>query len=173
MKRYLYCALLALIAAGVITGCVSRMMSTKPDAEGQQAPVAQESEESTAEEAGKEALPIPAPEEYAPPPPPDAATVQRAAVDLRNKDEIQDAALKFADNFKGILNVKICYSKLYGGWYLFLYGKKAEQIRVQQFSWDEKTGEWEVIYRDRMIPEDKLELDLKTEVDDETCFILR
>lgn len=129
--------------------------------------------------------PVPAPDEkdkrakevppppYAPPVPPDQEKAGKEWADLRNKDEINDSALQFAKNsVPGFLHAKTCYSKLYGGWYLLLYVKKGQNISLQQYSWHEKSREWEPMYQQKL-PKEDMERHLKIDVAGERCFRLK
>ena len=111
---------------------------------------------------------------YAPPPPPPSAeTKARTAFDLRRKDEVETSAMDFAKNFSGVQHVKICYSKLYGGWYLFLYVEKNKKRSVHHYAWKERSSEWEIIevFKEDRIPQWKYHL--KGELPGETCFLLK
>jgi hypothetical protein len=178
IARVLLTAVILALAAVFILGCVPGIRSVKPAGDTDQAPASSGVEEGlpTAPEQAKkgerERDPS-APPPYKPPPPPDEAQATLGAIDLRLKDEVNEAALKFAKNVSGVEHVKTCYSKLYGGWYLFLYLKKGKKISLQQYSWNEKTKEWEIIYQLKELSPDRLEYHLKGEVDDEKCFVLK
>ncbi|MBM4328312.1 MAG: hypothetical protein FJ118_14255 [Deltaproteobacteria bacterium] len=129
--------------------------------------------------------PVPAPEDkekraketpsppYAPPLPPDQEKMAKEGLDLRDKDEINESALQFAKNVPGVQHAKTCYSKLYGGWYLLLYVKKGQNISLQQYSWHEKSKEWEIIHQVKNLPKEDVERHLKIEVPSERCFRLK
>jgi hypothetical protein len=120
--------------------------------------------------AAKQQPPIP---DYAPPPPPEDKGAD-VKVDLSRKAEVSDAALTFAKGFTDVKHVKICHSRLYGkGWYLFLYSEKAKKIFLQQYSWNERTREWDANPLRIEVPREKLEHHLQVELDDEKCFVLR
>ncbi len=92
---------------------------------------------------------------------------------MRDKEAVNEAALKFAKNLQGVEHIKTCYSRLYGGWYVFFYLKKGKTVSVQQYSWNPKSQEWEIIYHLKELPPERLEYHLKGEVDDEKCFVLK
>jgi hypothetical protein len=176
--RVLLATLILALAAAFIFGCVPGLRSVKPAGETDQAPATGGVEEQApaAPEQAKSGVSEGAPSRpapYKPPPPPEEAQSTLGAIDLRLKDEVNEAALKFAKNVPGVDHVKTCYSKLYGGWYLFLYRKKGKKISLQQYSWNDKTKEWEIIYQLKELPADRLEYHLKGEVDDEKCFVLK
>lgn len=112
------------------------------------------------------------PPKYAPPSAPGEKQTP-ASLPLGEKDEVNQEGLKFAENIPGVKHVKTCYSRLYGGWYLFLYIPKGKEISLQQYSWNHKTKEWEFLYRPGSIAADKLEFHLKGELEDEKCFVLK
>jgi hypothetical protein len=176
--RVLLTAVILALAAAFILGCVPGIRSVKQAGETDQAPASSGVEEGApaAPEQAKKSVGEGAPSQpapYTPPPPPDAAQGTLGAIDLRLKDEVNEAALNFAKNISGVEHIKTCYSKLYGGWYLFLYLKKGKKISLQQYSWNEKTKEWEIIYQLKELAADRLEYHLKGEVDDEKCFVLK
>lgn len=176
--RVLLTAVILALAAAFVLGCVPGIRSVKPAEDTDQAPASSGVEEGapTAPEQARRAEgdrgPAARPP-YEPPPPPDDTQATLGAIDLRLKDVVNEAALKFAKNVSGVQHVKTCYSKLYGGWYLFLYLKKGKKISLQQYSWNEKTNEWEIIYQLKELSPDRLEYHLKGEVDDEKCFVLK
>ena len=184
--RVLTTAVLTLIAITIVA-CVPSIKSAKPQADGKQASA--EPREASglkkprlsgeggdhgqrAAEGDDPGRPVSEPR-YEPPPPPDTSSVEAGAIDLRLKEEVNTAALKFAKSVPGVKHVKTCYSKLYGGWYLLLYVQSGNKVSLQQYSWNDKTQEWEVIYYLKEIPEERLEHHLKGEVADEKCFILK
>ncbi|MFH0825418.1 MAG: hypothetical protein V2B18_21915 [Pseudomonadota bacterium] len=196
-------AIVSLLAALVIaaavpwtSGCVSGWKSAKPSDEAS-APKAEKSDEepppavqpqdgpSAAEkgeaevgrqrqsEDAKTARPRPEKPSYEPPQPPPPEKPTKASLDLRQKEEVNDAALKFAKNVPGVKHIKTCYSKLYGGWYLLLYRDQDKKISLQQYAWNDSSKEWEIIYQLKELPAGNLEFHLKGEVADERCFILK
>ncbi|MEJ2715691.1 MAG: hypothetical protein P8182_00890 [Deltaproteobacteria bacterium] len=179
IARVLLTAVILALAAAFILGCVPGIKSVKPAGETNQTPAVsggvEEGAPAAPEQAtkGEEEKAPSATVPYKPPPPPSEAQTGLGAIDLRLKDEVNEAALKFAKNVSGVIHVKTCYSKLYGGWYLFLYLKKGKKISLQQYSWNDKTKEWEIIYQLKELPPERLEYHLKGEVDDEKCFILK
>lgn len=124
------------------------------------------------------------PSEWEKPPPPSSepqekrpGTPKRALPaspkEMRNKDEINAAALEFAKEIPDVIHVKTCFSKVFGGWYLLLYLKKGKKISLQHYSWNPITKEWEVSMAGKEIPADKLEYHLKSEIGDEKCTTLK
>ena len=95
------------------------------------------------------------------------------APELRQKDEINAAALQFAKEVPNVKYVKTCFSTVYGGWYLLLYIAKGKTISLQQYSWDPRTKEWDFVYQLKELPPKQVEFHLKGEVGDEKCFILK
>jgi len=170
-----------ILAASLLLGCVPGLQSAKPstEAENPSAPKGlleqgQTAKAPTPSEKGADqaAAPPPVPE-YMPPPPPGQEKISEAVVDLRLKDEINEAAMRFAKEIPNVKHIKTCFSKLYGGWYLILYLEKAKKISLQQYSWNDKSKEWEIIYHLKELPTKQLEFHLKGEVADEKCFVLK
>jgi hypothetical protein len=119
-------------------------------------------------------LPVPGDKaKYDPPPPPPADKSVVTVLALRDKDEINRSALKFSKNFKNVEHVRTCYSKLFGGWYVLMYIKNKKNYDLNQYSWNSKTKEWELMYINKSISVKKLEYLLKSEVVDEKCFLLK
>lgn len=171
-------AALAVSATVLIVGCTAGMKSLV-------SPSAPDQPSNIAAAPGREGptAPRPVPEgrsgprpEYAPPQPPDQSQ-QSPTVNLSEKEELAQAGLKFAGNVPGVKHVKTCYSRLTGLWYLFLYVPKGKRISIQQWAWNTRTKEWEMIPSDRSkgdeIEADKLEYHLKSELPDEKCFPLK
>lgn len=165
-----------IIACALLLGCVPGLQSAKstkdaerPPATGEPpAPGALKEPQERQTDKSSPSSPV-----YKPPPPPGQDKTALGSIDLAQKDEVNDAALQFAKNVAGVEHIKTCYSKLYGGWYLFLYLKKAKKISVQQYSWNPKTKEWDIIYHLKELAPERLEYHLKGEVDDEKCFVLK
>jgi hypothetical protein len=131
---------------------------------------------------GSQSSPTGAPpsEEFKLPPPPasyqstkDGRPDVTDAAEYRQKEEVNEAALKFAREVPNVKYVKTCFSKIYGGWYLILYVEKEKKVSLQQYSWNPRNREWEVIYNIKEIPPNQLEYHLKGEVGDEKCFVLK
>lgn len=95
------------------------------------------------------------------------------AAELRQKDEINAAALQFAKEVPNVKHIKTCFSTVYGGWYLLLYIEKNKVISLQQYSWEPRTKEWDFVYQLKELPAKQVEFHLKGEVGDEKCFILK
>uniref|UniRef100_A0A7C4EUA5 Lipoprotein n=1 Tax=Desulfomonile tiedjei TaxID=2358 RepID=A0A7C4EUA5_9BACT len=156
----------ALVAVMVI-GCVPGFRSAKPvSTQGQTQSPGQAG-------AGTDATLKPLP-----PPPPDYVASKEKETggdmpELLQKEEINQAALKFAKEIPNVKYIKTCFSKIYGGWYLLLYVEKGKKISLQQYSWNEKSKEWDVVYQVKEVPASQLEYHLKGEVGDEKCFLLK
>lgn len=166
----------------VVIGCVSALKGVKqpdeasqkesPKASTEQTKTEQDEKKATAEEL-KRLLTPPPPPQYKPPAAGDQKTASEAVIDPTEKEEVSRAALEFAGHVKNVKNVKICYSKLYGGWYLMLYVQKSKKISLDQYSWNRKSQEWEIVYHLKEIPQKQLEFHVKGEVGDEKCFVLQ
>jgi hypothetical protein len=162
------------LTALLLLGCVPGLQSAKPAADGDAFPPPEQADGAKApapSEPGADQATPPPPPQYIPPPPPDREKISEATMDLRMKDEVNEAAMRFAKEFPNVTNVKTCYSKLYGGWYLFLYHKKGKGFVFDQFSWNAKSREWEPAGQFK-VP-GKLEQHLKGEVADEKCSVLK
>lgn len=175
--------LLALVSVVVISclivGCVSGLKSLKRASKNagtstETGPLAKPRTYGNSAESGDKS-PDGFPPVYAPPPPPPSEdSAARSAFDLRLKDEIEASALEFAKNFSNVQHVKICYSKLFGGWYLFLYISKGKKVSLQHYSWNPKTSEWEISHNFKeLIPKEQLKFHLRGELADEKCYILK
>lgn len=95
------------------------------------------------------------------------------AIDLSDKDEVNQHAIEFAKQIPNVKHIKTCFSKLYGGWYMLLYTQKGKKVALDQYSWSRATKEWEIVYRLKEIPAKQLEAHVKGEVGDEKCFVLK
>lgn len=181
MKTFLSSpAAILVVASALILGCVPALTNVKPSPEVTRAPEVPGSPPQT--ELPPAPLPIPegkAAQSPAPSPtykPASAATKEVgrvSATELRNKDEVNNSALQFSREVPNVKYAKTCYSKLYGGWYLLLYIAKGKNTSLQQYSWNPKSKEWEIIYRLEELPAKQVEFHLKGEVGDEKCFILK
>jgi|GEM_PF-475895 len=168
------------IAAALIVGCVPGIKSSKnsanPDAASGSKVTAQSPAPTESPKLSSKDL-----ESLLPPPPPsyksgDGSSGQSEKADipeLLQKDEINQAAIKFAREVPNVKHVKTCFSKIYGGWYLLLYIEKGKKISLQQYSWNPKSNEWEVVYHIKEVPSNQIEFHLKGEVGDEKCFVLK
>jgi hypothetical protein len=176
--------LIALSCAVILTviGCVSVFKSAKP----QEDTLGKEAEKTSSETSGVDQASRKTTDEevkklMAPPPPPqlskapagDLKGASESAVDPMEKEEVSRAALEFASHMKNVKNVKICYSKLYGGWYLMLYIQKGKKTALDQYSWNGKAREWEIVYHLKEIPKKQVDFHLKGEVGDEKCYVLK
>jgi len=95
------------------------------------------------------------------------------AADLVNKEEVSAAALAFAQGVPNAKHVKICYSKVAGGWSLFLYVEKGKKIIEQEYAWNRQNREWEFYAARKNLPANKMDIYLKGELPDEKCFVLK
>ena len=121
----------------------------------------------------KKLLSTPPPPKYNPPTGEGPKAATESAVDPGEKEQVSQAAIEFASHMKNVKHVKICYSKLYGGWYLMTYVSKGKKISLDQYSWNKKSQEWEIVYHLKEVPQKQLEFHLKGEVGDEKCFVLK
>lgn len=164
-----------ILAALLLQGCVPGLQSAKNPPDGDAAPQPEQADTAKAPAPSgpgvDQAAPSPPPD-YIPPPPPDREKIVEGSVDLRMKDEVNEAAMRFAKEIPNVKYIKTCYSKLYGGWYLMLYLAKGKKISMEQFSWNGKSKEWEVAGQFE-VPPKQLEYHLKGEVADEKCFRLK
>lgn len=177
-----------IIISCLVTGCLTQLKSLRRGVN--QAKTSQDTgvvakpgqpgnAATSGEKSSDELAPVYAP----PPPPPSKESAARTSFDLRLKDEIAQSALEFAKNYPEAKHVKICYSKLFGGWYLFLYiqekkekkkKEKDKNISIYHYEWRPKTSEWEIIttFRDEL-REDEVKFHLQGELADETCEVLK
>ncbi len=181
MKFYRGFLFLFLFAA-VLIGCVSALKNTKAPNEStakEQAktsterPKQEQTAQKPSDEELKTLLATPPPPKYNPPTGGGAKAATESAVDPVEKEQVSQAALDFASHMKNVKHVKICFSKLYGGWYLMTYVSKGKKISLDQYSWNKKSQEWEIVYHLKEVPQKQLEFHLKGEVGDEKCFVLR
>lgn len=182
MKQLLCVVLVAVIvAAAVLLGCVPGIKSAKTGTSPQESPAGSSTVSQSPGPSG--AAPVPGKDlgNVLPPPPPSykpgegsKGLVDRGDIpELRQKEEVNEAALKFAKEVPDVKHVKTCFSRVYGGWYLLLYIEKGKKISLQQYSWNPKSREWEVVYHIKEVPSNQLEFHLKGEVGDEKCFVLK
>ena len=168
-------AAILMLFAAVILGCVPGTKFAKstpsPDDGTVTATLGKEDSKSSAAEWEKPPPSASEPREKTP------ATPKRALPasprEMRNKDEINAAALEFAKGIPDVMHVKTCFSKVFGGWYLHLYLKKGKKISLQHYSWNPVTKEWDVSLAVKEIPVDSLEYHLKSEIGDEKCTTLK
>ncbi len=192
MKNLVSFALVSMltVALCVLPGCVRLLQTTKPTAEKAASqsqdtispsdddnPTEEALRKPTAAGAGEpEESPTPpsspAPPVSTPPPPPPEEGDASPSIDPQEADAVNRAALVFAKNIKGVQHIKTCYSKLYGGWYLLLYVQQGKNISLQQYSWNPKSREWEVIYQLKELPKDQVKFHFEDEVGDEKCYQL-
>jgi hypothetical protein len=193
-SRWFLPAFILLMAAALLFGCVGMFPITKKQGESSRKPTGKQSvqkaeipkeksdfpSDETTEpgrkprDSDKDLLPPPKTSpKYEPPPPPPADKSVVTALALRDKDEINKSALKFAKNFKRMEHVKTCYSKMFGGWYVLLYIKNKNKYDLNQYSWNAKNKEWELMYINKNISVKQLKFLLESEVEDEKCFLLK
>ena len=176
--------LIFLVSAAVliVIGGVSALKSAKPSA----VPAAKDQAKSSAgqpkqaetakqpmDEELKRLLTPPPPPQATPPAGGDVTVAAKSVVDPMEKEQVSRAALDFASHMKNVKHVKVCYSKLYGGWYLMLYVSRGKKTSLDQYSWNRKSQEWEIVFHLKEIPQKQVEFHLKGEVGDEKCFVLR
>ena len=173
---------LAVAGTLVVVGCVSALKSVKQPNEEAGKQTAKASTESAgqaespkkgSDEELKKLLATPPPPHYTPPAGGEQKGSAESLVDQGEKEQVSKAALDFAGHIKNVKHVKICYSKLYGGWYLMLYLQKGKKVSLDQYSWNKKSQEWEIVYHLKEIPQKQIEFHLKGEVGDEKCFVLK
>jgi hypothetical protein len=104
---------------------------------------------------------------------PDADLSSSSGDGMALRAEVNQSALEFAKNFPDVIAVKTCYSKLYGGWNLDLFERKGKKIDRLQFSWNNKSKEWDTTAKVPVEHADKIEFYLNTELSDEKCFVLK
>ena len=172
-------AVTLILAALLLLGCVPGLQSAKAPTQGEP-PLAPQGQSEQAEppkapmasdQGADPAAPRPRPAAL-PPPPRDGEKISEGVVDLRVKDEVNEAAMRFAKEIPNVKHIKTCYSKLYGGWYLMLYRQEGKKILLQQFSWNDRSKEWDASYN-KVLLSKELEGHLKGEVADEKCFRLK
>ncbi len=169
-----------ILAALLLLGCVPGLESVKGPAEPQNppAPKRMTGQAKTApapKSAGKEAgqTPSNSAPAYTPPAPPGREKISEAETDLRLKDEVNESARKFAKEIPNVIHFKTCYSKLDRGWWLNIYRQTKKKISSQQYMWNEKSKEWEIVGPPLDVPPKELEFRLKGEVPGEKCFRLK
>jgi uncharacterized protein YceK len=169
-----------IIAIALAGGCGSNRKYTKPAADqvpGAKAPVAAaDASQSNPGVAGK---PGQAPVSQTGPryDPPTAAGRDRMledGVDPREKAEMTESALEFArKTVPNAKHIKVCFSKLYGGWYMLLFTQKGKTYSKEHLSWNSKTKEWEPIEQKKPLAPNQMEFELKGDVAGEKCFLLK
>ncbi|HMK36951.1 MAG TPA: hypothetical protein VK463_17890 [Desulfomonilaceae bacterium] len=111
---------------------------------------------------------------YEPPGPSERDKLLAGGVDPREKAEVTESALEFSrKNVPGLKHVKVCFSKLYGGWYMLAYVEKGKKLSMQHWAWNQKSKEWEILSQQKELSPKQLEFELKGEVAGEKCFILK
>jgi hypothetical protein len=181
--RELLCVVLVtvVVAAAMLFGCVPGLKSSKTGISPQDSPAGPNTSDQSVAKTDPSRSPGKDLENFLPPPPPSYKSGEQARglddrveiPELRQKDEVNEAALKFAKEVPDVKHVKTCFSRVYGGWYLLLYIEKGKKISLQQYSWNPKSREWEVVYHIKEVPQNQMEFHLKGEVGDEKCFVLK
>lgn len=169
-----------IIAFALAGGCGTSQRHTKPSLDqtaGSKSPAAaaDTSQNNAGDRQKPGQAPVPPPEpRYEPPGPTDRDRLLEGGVDPREKAEVTESALEFArKNVPGAKHLKVCYSKLYGGWYMLLFTQKGKKISKEHFSWNQKTKEWEVLVQTKDVSPQQLEFELKGDVAGEKCFLLK
>lgn len=169
-----FMAVTLIFLAPIMSGCVPGLQTSKPSG-GEGGPASAKEPGNVAGTTDKNV------EGKLPPPPPGytpSSTGDKEArfegpEDLSLREEINQSALDFAKNVSHVRHIKTCFSKLYGGWYLILYIEKGKRIALEQYSWNPKTREWEIVFSQKEVPREQLQFHLKGEVNDEKCFVLK
>ena len=171
----------AVVAAVVLLGCVPGIKSAKTGPSPQDNPGGPKTANQSGIASDSSKIPGKDLDNLLPPPPPSYKSGEGRGgagdyadiPELRQREEINEAALKFAKEVPDVKHIKTCFSRIYGGWYLLLYIEKSKKISLQQYSWNPKSREWEVVYHIKEVPANQLEFHLKGEVGDEKCFVLK
>ena len=180
MVRSLFQAMALTVAVLLATGCVPWLRSAKP---------APGTNQAAAKNAGQPGLvPVhggqvtdkeldqrlpPPPPFYKPPESRDQTTEAESFVGSTMKLEVEEAARRFAKEIPNVKHIKICFSKMYGGWYLLLYAREGKKTFEHHYSWDAENKEWKVALTPKEVPPVQLEHRLKGEVADERCYLLQ
>lgn len=176
MKTFLHLLAVASVIAVTVSSCLPAMRSSRAPSQTAEptrsAPSSQQTPKPTgSHEKAPGTQPAVTPDQKAPGIP-DAASLE-GLPSLDQRPEINQAALDFAAHVPNVKYVKTCFSKLYGGWYLILYVTRGKRTSLQQYLWNPKSKEWEIVYILKEIPEDQVEYHVKGEVGDEKCFVLK
>lgn len=167
-----------IIIITLVGGCGKGQRSAKPSADGG---VPRASAEATTSadkigmtgKAGEAPVSAPGPR-YEPPAASEREKLAEGGIDPREKAEVTESALEFAQkNIPGVKHIKVCFSKLYGGWYMLVFTEKGKKASVEHWSWISKTKEWEVITQKKELTPKDMEFELKGEVAGEKCFFLK
>jgi hypothetical protein len=181
MKRLLtvLAVTVAILLAGIL-GCVPGIKSTKPTSDSDLKSVDKTAEYSSEETSKPKKLTQEDLEKMLPPPPPSYKkngdgnkALPVGPKEMLLKEEINASALEFAKQIPGVIHVKTCFSKVFGGWYLHLYVKKGKKISLQHYTWNAVTKEWDVSLSVKELPLENLEHHVKGEVGDEKCTVLK
>ena len=114
-------AVTLILAALLLLGCVPGLQSAKAPTQGEpplgpqgQSEQAEPPKAPMASDQGADPAAPPPPPAYLPPPPPDREKISEGVVDLRQKEEVNEAAMRFAKEMPNVKHAKTCYSKSYG-----------------------------------------------------------
>jgi hypothetical protein len=169
---------LVIIAITLVGGCGKAQRSAKPSADGG-VPKASVAADPSTDKADVPSKPGEAPASapvprYEPPAASERDKLSEGGIDPREKAEVTESALEFAQkNIPGVKHIKVCFSKLYGGWYMLVFTEKGKKASMEHWSWISKTKEWEVITKKKQLTPKEMEFELKGEVAGEKCFFLK
>lgn len=169
---------LAIVAIACAGGCGKAQRAVKPtvDHVGPKASASAElspNSPTAQEKPGEGTVPPPEPR-YQPPGPTESDRLREGGIDPREKSEVTESALEFAQkNIPGVKHIKVCFSKLYGGWYMLVFTEKRKKTSMAHWTWNSKTKEWEVISQKKVLSPKEMEFELKGEVSGEKCFFLK
>jgi hypothetical protein len=174
MKKYFAAAIVSIAVALIIFGCGATARTGKQSATNQ---TEKDKSDIAVSNSKIENGPTRQPEEKggAPgryePPMNDKPIAGDGDVDQTQRAEVTRSALEFADkNIPDVKHIKVCYSKLYGGWYTLLYIQKGKKLSMQHWAWNAKSKEWEVVYQRKELSPSQMEFDLKSDVSGEKCY---
>jgi hypothetical protein len=169
-----------IIAITLAGGCGTAQRHTKPSVDqvpGGKASIAagdtSQNNPGVREKPGQGPVPPPEPR-YEPPAPTDRDKLLGGGVDPREKAEVTDSALEFArKNVPTAKHIKVCFSKVYGGWYMLLFSQKGKKMSMDHWNWNSKTKEWEVLNQEKNLPPERVENELRGDLQGEKCFVLK
>jgi len=140
----------SVIAVILMVGCVPGLRSTKSPPTANQPADRAKANSASALEKPSEKPSLDKENLLAPPPPPGTASSLTGArmptvksSDLVDKEEVGAAALLFAQGVPNAKHVKTCYSKVAGGWSLFIYVEKGKKFIEQEYARNKENREWE------------------------------
>jgi hypothetical protein len=107
-------------------------------------------------------------------PPTSSNKLAESDIDPREKAEVTKAALEFTrKNVPQAKHVKVCFSVLYGGWYMLVFDQKGKTFSKEHLSWNSETKEWEPVEQEKQLAPHQMEFELKGDVPGEKCFLLK